>query len=61
MYEYKFVSTDVEGIFTEESYEKVIEDHAKKDWRLVQILLKDFNSNGRPRIYQVILEREIVD
>lgn len=59
MYEYKFISTDVSGFFTSESYEEVIKKYAKEGWRLVQILPKDYNSYGKPRIYQVVLEREI--
>lgn len=61
-YEYKFVRLG-EGFFgvrkaAHQEYQKVIVDHAREGWRLVQIFAPA-TVNGSARYFEVILEREV--
>jgi len=61
-YEYRFVRLG-EGWFAarkaaEHSYHRVIEDHAREGWRLVQVFAPGSGAYGAAKYYEVILERE---
>ena len=61
-YQYKIVRVGegVHGIKKRASneYKKVIAEHAKRGWRLVQVFAPGLGHRGKPRYYEVILERE---
>ena len=61
MYEYKYVQATLGGIFTKANHHELIDEHAKKGWRLVQVLPLYYNSNGKPTEYEIIFERKIVE
>ena len=57
-YEYKFVRV---GKGTqEEEYQRVVEEHAREGWRLVQILAPGAGGLwASPNFVEVVLEREL--
>ena len=61
MYEYKFVRLGEGTIWAkkaaEDQYRKVIEDHARQGWRLVQIFAPGMGAAGRATYFEVIFER----
>ena len=59
MYEYKYVEVTLGGVFAKDNYHEIIDEHAKKGWRLVQVVPTYYNSYGKPTDYEVILEREL--
>lgn len=61
MYEYKFERIELKtwGKDPKKDYQEVINDHAKKGWRLVQIFAPGIGSNGAPIYYELIFERKI--
>ena len=61
-YEYKFIRLG-EGFLgirkaARREYQKVIEDHARQGWRLVQIFAPGTGVYGAAKYFEVILERE---
>jgi len=61
-YEYKFIRLG-EGFLgvrksAQQEYQKVIEDHARQGWRLVQIFAPGTGVYGTAKYFEVILERE---
>ena len=61
-YEYKFVRLG-EGIMgvkkaARQQYQKVIQEHAREGWRLVQIFAPAIAGYGSAKYYEVIFERE---
>jgi hypothetical protein len=59
MYEYNYVEATLGGFFTEANHHEIIDEYAKKGWRLVQVLPMYYNSNGKPTDYEIIFERKI--
>lgn len=59
MYEYKYVSCTLGGIFTEADHHEIISENAKEGWRLVQVLPLYYNGHGKPTDYEIIFERKI--
>jgi len=62
-YEYKFVRLG-EGFLSvrrqgKREYQKVIADHAREGWRLVQIFAPGIGGYGAAKYYEVVLEREL--
>jgi len=62
-YEYKFVRLG-EGFLSvrrqgKQEYRKVIADHAREGWRLVQIFAPGIGGYGAAKYYEVVLEREL--
>lgn len=61
MYTYKIVKVPIGSIFTskaEKDYGKIIENHAKSGWRLVQIFTPATLA-GRAEYYEIIFEMEV--
>ena len=65
MYEYKYVKVDLEGfMFSSKKprvdHHRIIEEHAKDGWRLVQIFAPAVSvlGGGVPDYFEIILERE---
>ena len=62
-YEYKFVRLGEGwlGVKQEacESYQEVIETHAREGWRLVQIFAPGMGVYGHAKYFEIILERQI--
>ena len=62
MYEYKFVDVLLEdvGLFSKKksNYRELIAEHAKDGWRFVQLVPKNYNTDGRPWEFEIILEKE---
>ena len=66
MYEYKFVKVDLEGFpFMEKKpradHRRIIEEHAKDGWRLVQIFSPTVSvvSGGTSSYFEIIFEKII--
>jgi hypothetical protein len=64
LYEYKFVRVDLEGIFTrkpKQEHQKLVEEYAKKGWRLVQIFSPAVSARGGgiPDYFELIFERKV--
>ncbi len=62
-YEYIFVRLG-EGILgakrtAEAEYQRVVQEHAAKGWRLVQIFAPSTGVDGWAKYYEVILERAV--
>ena len=62
-YEYKFVrigegwlSVRRKGV---DEYQKVIKEHARDGWRLVQVFAPSLGAYGASKYFEIILEREI--
>ncbi|MCU0426376.1 MAG: DUF4177 domain-containing protein [Candidatus Kapabacteria bacterium] len=63
-FEYKFVRLDFSKFIksskpAEEEYQNVIQEHAKKGWRLVQIFAPGDGTYGSVRYYEIVLERRV--
>ncbi len=65
MYEYKFVKIDLEGFWIstkkpKTDHHRLIEEHAKEGWRLVQIFAPSVSvmGGGIPEYFEIIFERE---
>lgn len=59
MYEYKYVEAYLGGFFRDSNHRELIDNYAKKGWRLVQVSPTNYNSHGEPTKYDIIFEREI--
>jgi len=62
-YQYKFVRLR-RGYFggggeAEGDYRRVIQEHARDGWRLVQLFAPAVSGSGKAQFYEVILEREV--
>ena len=64
MYQYKFVKIDLKGFWIANKkpkmdHHKVIEDHAKEGWRLVQIFAPSISvmGGGIPEYFELIFEK----
>ncbi len=62
-YEYKFVRIGEGWMnvkkYAKENYQKVIEEHAREGWRLVQIFAPGIGGYGAAKYYEMIFEREL--
>jgi Domain of unknown function (DUF4177) len=63
-FEYKFVRLEFSPFLksskpAESEYQNVVQDHAKKGWRLVQIFAPGDGSYGSVKYYEVVLERRV--
>ena len=61
-YEYKFVRLG-EGFMgvrkeAKETYQDVIQKHARDGWRLVQVFAPGIGGHGSAKYYEIIFERE---
>jgi Domain of unknown function (DUF4177) len=61
-FEYKFVRLEFSPFIqspksAEAEYQNVIQEHAKKGWRLVQIFAPGIGGNGYAKYYEIVLER----
>ncbi|HRX86929.1 MAG TPA: DUF4177 domain-containing protein [Phycisphaerae bacterium] len=62
-YEYKFVRLG-EGWMSvrheaKASYQRIIDEHAREGWRLVQVFSPGIGAYGAAKYYEIILEREL--
>jgi hypothetical protein len=62
-YEYKFVRLG-ESVFgakwiAMDSYQQVIEEHAREGWRLVQVFTPGTAMYGKAKYFEIIMERTI--
>ncbi len=62
-YEYKFVRLG-EGFLgvrrqAKKEYRKVIAEHAREGWRLVQVFAPGVGGYGMAKYFEIILEREL--
>ena len=62
-YEYKFVRLGEGwlGVRSEarQTYQEVVQEHARDGWRLVQIFAPGTGAYGAAKYYELVLEREI--
>jgi len=62
-YEYRFVKVELKlGWSTDEprqDYHRIIEDHAREGWRLVEIFAPATTGTGWSSYFEVILERPL--
>jgi len=62
-YEYKFVRLGEGwlGVRSEarQTYQDVVQEHARDGWRLVQIFAPGTGAYGAAKYYELVLEREI--
>ena len=62
-YEYKFVKVELESGWLSflqqprEDHHRIIEEHTKEGWRLVQVLAPVTNGSGWSDYFEVIFER----
>ena len=60
LYEHKFVKVLLSS-FTrtaEEDYHKIVYDHEKEGWELVQIFAPGLKGSGTPGFFELILKRK---
>ncbi len=62
-YEYKFIRMG-EGWLSARckvigQYQKVVQDHARDGWRLVQVFAPGMGAYGAAKYFEIILEREL--
>lgn len=60
MFEYKFIQIKSKGFFTfglNQDYHQIIRDHAKLGWRFCQIVPIEWDSQGKWREVELVLER----
>ncbi|NBI28563.1 DUF4177 domain-containing protein [Chengkuizengella marina] len=57
MYEYKFVEANLGGWLSDSTYQEIINEHAKKGWKFVQVLPISYNGHGKPTKHEIIFER----
>ncbi|AVP46524.1 DUF4177 domain-containing protein [Bacillus thuringiensis] len=64
MYEYKFVKVEFHWGLTRsklaEDYQEIIQEHARDDWRFVQIVAPTIGSSGQPEYFDLIFEKKIL-
>lgn len=61
MYDYKFIRIGLKGGLNPqpaEDYSKIVEEHAKEGWRLVQMFAPPIVAYGKAPYIEIILERE---
>jgi hypothetical protein len=62
-YEYRFVRLGEGYLSVRRSarlgYQKVIQEHAREGWRLVQIFAPGAGAYGAAKYYEIVLEREV--
>lgn len=59
MYQYKYEKATLGNFFTVANYHKIIDNHAKEGWRLVQVLPVEYNGHGKPKDFEIIFEKYI--
>lgn len=64
MYKYEFVRIELKRfslkeLKTKQDYHKIIEENAKKGWRLVQIVTPPTGIYGSATHYELIFEKEV--
>ncbi len=62
MYDYEFVTIEL-STWTrkpKEDYHRVIEDHARNGWRLVQVFAPAISGYGAAKFYELIFERRTI-
>jgi len=61
MYEYKFVDISVGSFsnYPKEDYHEIIHEHARKGWKLHQILTPPFAAGGQAITMELIFERKV--
>ncbi|EMN7728507.1 DUF4177 domain-containing protein [Bacillus cereus] len=63
MFEYKFVKVEFHWGLTRsklaEDYQEIIQEHARDDWRFVQIVVPTIGSSGQPEYFDLIFEKKI--
>ena len=62
-FEYTFVRIAQGWLFAKrkqrDTYQQIIEEHAREGWRLVQIFAPGIGAYGAARYYELVLERPI--
>ncbi len=62
-YEYKFVRLGEGWIGVKregrDNYQRVVEEHAREGWRLVQVFAPGTGGYGAAKYFEIILEREL--
>jgi hypothetical protein len=62
-YEYLFVRVGEGLLFVggaaEREYQRIIRDHARDGWRLVQIFAPSTGAYGASKYYEIVLERPV--
>jgi len=60
-YEYKFVKLDFSWFLqrTNDDYHKVVEEHGKDGWRLVQLFTPGTGLSGNVSFFELVFEREL--
>ncbi|MGG2018196.1 DUF4177 domain-containing protein [Bacillus sp. S10(2024)] len=62
MYEYKFVKVELKSALMaskpKEDYQTIITEHAKEDWRFVQIFAPSTAGTGSAAYFELIFERK---
>jgi hypothetical protein len=62
-YDYKFVRVELKSGWStddpKENYHRVIEDHARDGWRLVQIFAPGTSGTGWASYFEIIFERPL--
>jgi len=61
MLEYKFVPCKIDTLFSVANYQELIIEHAKEGWKFVQMVQTQFNTEGKPKKFELIFEREVED
>lgn len=61
MYQYKYVNATLGGFFEKANHHEIIDQYAKKGWRLVQVLPNEYNGHGKPTSFEIIFEQKIDD
>ena len=63
MYEYKFVKVALKTGFInmkpKTDYHKIINEHVKDGWRLVQIFAPEISAHGNSSFFEIILEKPV--
>ncbi|MCC6078278.1 DUF4177 domain-containing protein [Bacillus thuringiensis] len=63
MFEYKFVKVEFHWGLTRsklaEDYQEIIQEHARDDWRFVQIVAPTIGSSEQPEYFDLIFEKKI--
>jgi hypothetical protein len=59
-YEYTFVRLKISLLGKEPDYKKVVLEHAKEGWRLVQVFAPTSTREASRYFYELIFEREAV-
>ncbi len=61
MFEYKFITIKLSSFKgkPKEDYHKLIDDHGKNGWRLVQIFAPSAAGFGYPKAYELVFEKRL--